>query len=281
VYQKLGDTVQAISSYHRSARLLRTRGFNQKAIALYKIILRLDPHDSEAMTQSGKVMWEIEAEKTSPHAGRALSRLFDQAKNENTPLELSVGEAQSEGDHDRSGEWLQTNSYAPSQDPPVEREETDATPPESGPSFLNEGKSAGVPKLFSGMSDEEFSKLLQELEVKTFSGNERVIEEGDSGDSMYLIESGRAKVTAHLLGKEVELALLGKGDLFGEVAFLTGRPRTAEVVALGPLRVFELGRLDIERIIERNPEVLSRIEDFYESRAKDTIEKIRSRRKKP
>ena len=129
------------------------------------------------------------------------------------------------------------------------------------------------------MSEEAFDSILRDFEVKTYSTGERVLEEGDSGDSMYIIGSGSARVIAHLMGKEIELAELGEGDLFGEVAFLTGRPRTAEVVAAGPLKVLEINRLDIERIIERNPEVLSRLEDFYERRAKDTIMKIRARPK--
>ena len=127
------------------------------------------------------------------------------------------------------------------------------------------------------MPENEVKKVLEGLEIKTFNDKEMVIEEGDSGDSMYLIESGKAKVMAHLLGREVELAALGDGDVFGEVAFLTGRPRTASVIADGPLRVYEIGRFDIERIIEADPAVLSRLGEFFESRVRDTIKKVRPR----
>jgi CRP-like cAMP-binding protein len=98
---------------------------------------------------------------------------------------------------------------------------------------------------------------------------------GDSGDSLFLIDSGRAKVVAHLLGREIELAILGEGDVFGEVAFLTGRPRTAGVVAVGLLRVWQIGRLAVEGVIEKNPSVLSVLEDFYEGRVRDTIKKAK------
>ncbi len=228
VYQKNGDTVQATLSYHRSARLLRARGFSQKAIALYKIILRLDPDDGEATAGCREVMREIEGAKKASISSRLISG------------------------------------------PAVEAAD------KKGPISANTSKETRIPKLFSGMSEEAFHSMLDDFEVKSYSSGERVIEEGDSGDSMYLISSGKAKVIAHLMGKEIELAELGEGDLFGEVAFLTGRPRTAEVVAEGPLRVLEVGRLDIERIVERTPEVLSRIEDFYEKRAMDTIMKIRT-----
>ncbi len=229
VYQKIGDTVQAIMSYHRSARLLRVRGFSHKAIALYKIILRLDPNDGDATEGCREVMGEIEGAKSASISDRLISG----------PV---VGAAD-----------------------------------KAGPILADSNKETRMPKLFSGMSEEAFNAMLGDFEAKSYSSGERVIEEGDSGDSMYLISSGRAKVIAHVMGKEIELAELGEGDLFGEVAFLTGRPRTAEVIAEGPLRVLEIGRLDIERIIERTPEVLSRLEDFYEKRARDTIMKIRTR----
>jgi len=93
---------------------------------------------------------------------------------------------------------------------------------------------------------------------------------------MYIVKSGKARVVAHLLGKEIELAVLEEGSVFGEVAFLTGRPRTASVIADGPLEVFEISRLDLEKIIGMNPVILSKIEDFYESRVQDTIKKIKS-----
>jgi CRP-like cAMP-binding protein len=253
VYQKTGDSAQAIASYHRSALLLRKQGFNQKAVALYKIILRMAPDEEDAVKRTAQVMREIESEKTAPRKAGGPDRPSDPDENK-------------------------AAARRPEGTAPAQREGPSAAGAEYG-TIPETRTNAGVPKLFSGMSDEEFQRTLKEFEVRTYAPGKKVIEEGDSGDSMYLIGSGRAKVVAHLGGREVELAELGEGDLFGEVAFLTGRPRTAEVVALGPLRVFEIGRIDIERIIERNPEVLSRLEDFYERRAMDTVKKIRSRPK--
>ncbi len=219
VCQRLGATPHAIASYHRAARLLSEAGFGQKAIALYKIILRLDPDDRDALGRSAGILNEIEsARHLAVHSAKIA-------------------------------------------EPPS---------PEKQPDILR------VPALFSGMSADDYRKVLGGLEQKVFNDGEKVIEEGDSGDSLYLIESGRARVTAHLLGREVELAVLGEGDVFGEVAFITGRPRTAGVIALGQLRVYEIGRMDIEEIIQKNPGVLSVLEDFYEKRARDTIRKVRS-----
>ncbi len=111
---------------------------------------------------------------------------------------------------------------------------------------------------------------------RTSADTQTVIEEGDSGDSLYIIRSGKAKVVAHLLGKSVELAVLGSGDVFGEVGFLTGRPRTASVIADGPLEVYEITRREIEKLIESTPAVMAKIEDFYEMRVRDTLRQIKS-----
>lgn len=216
VYQKCGNNRSAITSYHRSAALLREQGFVQKAAALYRIILRLDPRDEEAIAGSSEILAEIDGARRREPVG----------------LEQ-------------------------------------AAPPEEAQ------VPAKVPKLFSGLSKDRLKKVMAGLARKSFEKGEKVVEEGDSGDSLFLIESGSAQVTAHLLGREVELAVLAEGDVFGEVSFLTGRPRTADVTSLGPLTVCEIGRVDIEEIIEQNPQVLSSLEEFYESRARDTVKKVK------
>lgn len=134
------------------------------------------------------------------------------------------------------------------------------------------------PDLFVSMSDEDFIGLIGPLILKSYSDNERVVEEGDTGDSIYIVRDGSARVVAHLLGREIELAVLGEGDVFGEVAFLTGRPRTAAVIADGQLSVYELTRSEIDRLIETHPEILARLEEFNVTRVKQTINKVLPRR---
>ena len=228
IYQRTGDSVNAISSYHQAAGLMRSQGFFQKAIALYKIILRLDPYNSEAVSSSRELMMELETAKTSVPT---------------IPVQ--------EGPATETVEQFTTCLS------------------EKTPDSMNS-------ELFSGMSEEEVRQILKELSLMSFLSNAKVIEEGDSGDSMYIIKSGRAKVIAHLFGKALDLATLETGDIFGEVAFLTGRPRTASVIAEGPLDVYELSRLELEKIIDNNPSLLQKIEDFYECRVQDTIKKAKS-----
>lgn len=83
-----------------------------------------------------------------------------------------------------------------------------------------------------------------------------IVEEGSSGDWVYIIVSGRAKVRKRTSKGMVAIAALSEGDIIGEMAFLEGgkTPRSASVIAAdGPVRV---GVLDNERLI-RDYEAMS------------------------
>ncbi len=117
-------------------------------------------------------------------------------------------------------------------------------------------------------------------EPYTFSAGQIILEEGDSGDLIFCIKSGCAKVVAHILGKEIELATLSPGDVFGEVAFLTGRPRTASVIALDKLEVIEFKKFLLEEMFERYPSTLEKLHDFYHCRVEDTLRRVKDEMKK-
>ena len=71
-------------------------------------------------------------------------------------------------------------------------------------------------------------------------------------------------------------AVLGDGDIFGEVGFLTGRPGTASVIADGLFEISGINRFEIEKLIESTPDTMAKIENFYETRVWDTIRQIKS-----
>lgn len=129
--------------------------------------------------------------------------------------------------------------------------------------------------IFSCLSAEENGRLSLEGSAHVFQPGQGIIEEGDTGDSIYFIRSGSALVTAHILGRLVELAVLESGDIFGEVGFLTGRPRTASVLTLTELEVLEIDRALLEGVIRKTPAILSELEDFYLKRTADTLMKAR------
>ncbi|GAB4485340.1 MAG: hypothetical protein OHK006_11240 [Thermodesulfovibrionales bacterium] len=235
--QRLGLTAEAIDAYHHAAYLLRSDGFLQKAGALYKIILRLDPENAQALSLSKQLLEELDAAK----GGKSRFGV---------PAESPSAESVTAGQV--SAAMLQT-----------------AEIPQPAAS------DAAIPDFFTGIPETAAKNFLLSLPVRAYDDGRTVIQEGDSGDSMYIIRAGNARVIAHLLGRELELGVLGVNDLFGEVSFLSGRPRTASVVASGPLEVYELGRPELEELIALNPSILANLEEFRQSRARETISRVK------
>lgn len=219
VYQRMGDKANAISAYHRSARILRQQGFSRKSVALYKIILRLDPRNKAALAASEELLAELTSVRSPFH-------------------------------QERSGE--------------INIPSTDMRP--AGVSL--------IPQLFSDLPVDEFDIIRGMMHKRYYSAGHEIIQEGESGDSMYIIARGTVSVKARLLGSEVELATLEEGDLFGEASFLTGRPRSASVTACSELELYEITRPLIEKTLENNPSLLGRLEEFSKGRIRETIKKI-------
>jgi len=85
--------------------------------------------------------------------------------------------------------------------------------------------------LFSGLSDEKIDALTKVARRKTFPKNTVLCSEGDLSDSLYIICTGKVKVTMNSEeGKEVILSMLGPGEYFGEMSLLDSEPRSATVI---------------------------------------------------
>ncbi|HWO41113.1 MAG TPA: SLC13 family permease [Candidatus Eisenbacteria bacterium] len=107
--------------------------------------------------------------------------------------------------------------------------------------------------LFSGLSREEIAKILGKLEEKFFPANTTIFSQGDRGDSFYLIENGAVQVVLQSGAKAEVMAVLGPRDWFGEMALLTGEPRSASIVTLKDTSVWRLSLEDWRELIEKHP----------------------------
>jgi predicted acylesterase/phospholipase RssA/CRP-like cAMP-binding protein len=96
--------------------------------------------------------------------------------------------------------------------------------------------------------------LESELEPVSLYSSERLLREGEPGDSMYLVISGRLRVVRATPGAEpIVLAELGPGETVGEMALITGEPRSADVYAVRDTHLAKLSRHAIERLLVRHP----------------------------
>ena len=105
-----------------------------------------------------------------------------------------------------------------------------------------------------------------------------MVRQGEEGNCMYVVQQGELEIIGEREdGTEVPLRHLGAGDFFGEVSYLTGRPRTANVVSEDDVEAYEINRFLLDEIIEKRPEILSQVDEIYNARVKDTLQKIKSK----
>ena len=94
---------------------------------------------------------------------------------------------------------------------------------------------------------------------KTYGDGEIIIRQGDVGDCMYVIQAGEVEVVREDGDKAVRLAVLGEGDVFGEMALFDRETRSATVRALGEARVLTLDKRTFLRRVHEDPSVAFRI----------------------
>ena len=95
--------------------------------------------------------------------------------------------------------------------------------------------------LFADLADDQRVLLLDRHRETSHRVDQVIVMEQDWGESLFLIRDGVAKVRTYTVdGDEVVMSLLGEGDVFGEMSALDGAVRSADVVALTPLRLVKL-----------------------------------------
>lgn len=90
---------------------------------------------------------------------------------------------------------------------------------------------------FQELTDTDFDKIKALAERKSYRKDETIFSEGDTADNIYFIESGRVSILIQKFADQEEIATLGPGDYFGEMAFFSNDKRNASVVAVTDLSV--------------------------------------------
>ena len=110
--------------------------------------------------------------------------------------------------------------------------------------------------LFASLDDEAAARLRSRLSVHDVPRGAPLFRSGDTGDAMYLIESGCVRITVKNEDRqEITLAELARGDFFGEMAIIDGKPRSADATVIENARLAVLFREDFLEFIHGNPVV--------------------------
>ncbi len=114
---------------------------------------------------------------------------------------------------------------------------------------MNYGK---IP-FFQGLNKDYIDKLKPNLQIVDFKAGEIIFREGDLGDAFYAIVDGKIKVFVEDgKGGTREVAKLAKNECFGEMALLTGSPRSASIKAITDTTVLKLLKRDFDEVVKHN-----------------------------
>jgi CRP-like cAMP-binding protein len=121
--------------------------------------------------------------------------------------------------------------------------------------------------LFDDLSQPAFVALVNQLSYRRFAAGQEILREGEPGRSFFVIVEGRVRIWKQLEdGKDILLAHLDEGAFFGEMALLSGAPRTANVSAEKDTELLELSDVVLQKLAREHPGVVASLKNFYRQR---------------
>ncbi|HEX6413808.1 MAG TPA: cyclic nucleotide-binding domain-containing protein [Burkholderiales bacterium] len=107
--------------------------------------------------------------------------------------------------------------------------------------------------LFASCPEEQLRMLTTVVTRKSAPRSTTIMAGGDPTDSLYIILSGRLKVMmSDSEGKEVILAILGPGEIFGEMGLIDDEPRSATVISIEPCELLSISKRDFKKCLQEN-----------------------------
>ncbi|OGP17539.1 MAG: hypothetical protein A2V21_302900 [Deltaproteobacteria bacterium GWC2_55_46] len=129
--------------------------------------------------------------------------------------------------------------------------------------------------LFNGLDDFYLKDIIARAEVRSWPDGIHIITEGEAGDAVYFILSGRVKVTLYgEEGREIVLAVLNEGDMFGEMSIMDDKPRSANVEAVSALQCLVVSKTAFLEYLSRHHKVYMRFFAYLTGRLREATRKI-------
>jgi CRP/FNR family cyclic AMP-dependent transcriptional regulator len=132
--------------------------------------------------------------------------------------------------------------------------------------------------LFNGLPPAIAKKATAHIVTRTHPANRVILLENDWGGSVYFVLAGWAKIrTYNMDGKEVTLNILGKGELFGEMAALDEVPRSTDVITLTPTMIGSIPAQDFVQLVHTEPLAGVRLAQLMAKRLRQVNRRLRLR----
>jgi len=272
LFSRTGDIKSSIQEYQHLAGRHAADGMFLKAIAINKIILSLDPNHKETQEVLADLYSKKRATETATGVALQMSRALPSS------MSGAIDNSQSQ-----AGTHQETMPYEPSEELPGEEESvifdismaegTGLFPPLDDieieeasefyePTLVNASLLPTIP-LFSEFSSDEMVALIERLELRWTKKGDRIIEEGESGASMFVMSQGKVDILRGTPPNEVTVAQLDEGSFFGEMALVSLAPRLATVVAAEDGLLLELDRETLDELAQQHPSIKEIIREHH------------------
>lgn len=116
--------------------------------------------------------------------------------------------------------------------------------------------------LFQTLSEEEDKLIIDHITMQYFPAHYQLFQKGVLGSAMYLIKSGMVRI----FNEEGDLASLGDGDFFGEMALIENEARMASAETLSDCEIFVLNKEDFAALMQKNADIASKVQVAYQQR---------------
>lgn len=120
------------------------------------------------------------------------------------------------------------------------------------------------------LTDDERARFAASSQRRTFERGSVLFRQGDSGDEVFILRSGRVKVSVRRGGREVILAVYDAGALLGELGAVDGNVRSATVTALEGVEVDAISHDEFMGLLERHPRVATELLRLVAARLRST-----------
>ena len=252
----VGHSQRSIEIYSQAAEYYARNGLLLRGIAVCKVILDIDPGHTSTQEQLADLYTKKYGgplNKKSAEAKPAAEPVAEDSQAESHELEVEVEvdltDIERDVDSVDDDEILivdeDSQEDIPIAPPAPELEELPYIP------------------LFSDLDRESFIELLNRVPIHNFEADEMVVQEGHKGDSFFVVVSGEVQVIKQ---EDINLATLGPGTFFGEMALLATRPRRASVKTTQPSEILEVPKRELDHLTNRFPHIMEVLQRFTEQR---------------
>jgi len=129
--------------------------------------------------------------------------------------------------------------------------------------------------LFGSLTPGEIGQLLAHARLETYRPRQQVFQKGAPGLGLLAVLKGKVRISSvGPDGNQVVLNIIDQGQVFGEIALLDGKDRTADAVAMGECELLAIDRRDFVPFVRANPEVALRLLSVMCERLRRTTEQV-------